>query len=229
VEIRPRQCLLYIGDRFSFDDLNRKRDMDWQPPAGSKISVATDGSDPTVVIPNTGGASRYFTGLFLLFWLGMWTIGFRDAGSKVISGEANAFLVFWLAAWTLGGIFAAFTLYRAFRPSVPETLELKRNGVSYDSGVPPLQFDSSWRYKNTRDAWSAAFPKRVRADLDRRELQSLRLRETESGNRLTVDVDATRIDIAPNASEVEREWLARLLAQRYSLPQALATPAPAAN
>jgi hypothetical protein len=168
-------------------------------------------------------------GLFLLSWLGMWTIGFRDAGSKVISGEANAFLVFWLAAWTLGGIFAAFTLYRAFRPSVPETLELKRNGVSYDSGVPPLQFNSSWRYKNTRDAWSAAFPKRVRADLDRRELQSLRLRETESGNRLTVDVDATRIDIAPNASEVEREWLARLLAQRYSLPQALATPAPAAN
>jgi hypothetical protein len=35
-------------------------------------------------------------------------------------------------------------------------------------------------------------------------------------------VDATRIDIVPNASEVEREWLARLLAQRYSLPQALA-------
>jgi hypothetical protein len=207
--------LLYIRDQLSFDDLNRKRDMDWQPPAGSKISVATDGADPTVVIPNTGGASRYFTGLFLLFWLGMWTIGFRDAGSKVISGGANAFLVFWLAAWTLGGIFA-----------VPETLELKRNSVSYDSGVPPLQFDSSWRYKNTRDAWSAAFPKRVRAELDRRQLQSLRLRETESGNRLTVDVDATRIDIVPNASEVEREWLARLLAQRYSLPQALANAAP---
>src|ERR1700693_2103745 len=203
--------------------------MDLNPPAGSKISIASDGADPTIVIPAATSSTRYFTGLFLLFWLGMWTIGFRDAGSKVISGNANGFLIFWLAAWTLGGIFAAFTLYRAFRPSVPETLELKRNGVSYDSGVPPLQFDSSWRYKNTRDAWSAAFPRRVRADLDRRELQSLRLRETESGNRLTVDVDATRIDIAPNASEVEREWLARLLVRPHPSPEALARPAPAAN
>jgi len=35
--------------------------------------------------------------------------------------------------------------------------------------------------------------------------------------------------MAPTASEVEREWLARQLAQRYSLPQVLATPAPASN
>jgi hypothetical protein len=217
---------LYIADEFLFDGLNWKHDMDWQPPAGSKISVLTDGADPTVVIPSTGGVSRYFTGLFLLFWLGMWSIGFKDVGSKVISGEASAFLFLWLAAWTLGGVFAALTLYRAFRPSVPETLELRRNSVAYDSGVRPLQFDSSGRYKNPKDAWNSAFPKRVRAELDRRELQSLRLRETESGNRLTVDVDVTRIDIAPNASEVEREWLARLLAQRYSLPQARANAAP---
>jgi hypothetical protein len=40
-------------------------------------------------------------------------------------------------------------------------------------------------------------------------------------------VDTARIDVAPTASEVEREWLARLLAQRYSLPQVLATSAPA--
>jgi hypothetical protein len=63
------------------------------------------------------------------------------------------------------------------------------------------------------------FPKRRQADLDRSELQSLRLRETESGNRLTVDVEGQRIDMAASANEVEREWLARLLARRYSLSQ----------
>jgi hypothetical protein len=197
--------------------------MDITPPAGSKISITTDGADPTIVIPNAGGAARYFTGLFLLFWLGMWTIGFKDAASKVISGNANGFLIFWLCGWTLGGIFAAFTLYRAFRPAVPESLELKRSSVAYDSGIPPLQFDSSMRYRKPKDAWNSAFPKRVRVDLDRRQLQSLRLRETESGNRLTIDMDAARLDLAPTASEVEREWLARLLAQRYSLPLALGT------
>ena len=201
--------------------------MDLQPPAGSNISVTTDGPDPTIVIPAASSAMRYFTGLFILFWLGMWTIGFRDVGSKVISGNANSFMIFWLCGWTVGGIFAAFTLYRAFRPSVPESLELKRNSVTYDSGIPPFQFESSWRYKNPKDTWKATFPKRVRVELDRRQLQSLRLRETESGNRLTIDVDAARLDIAPTASEVEREWLARLLAQRYSLPQVLGTPVPA--
>jgi hypothetical protein len=201
--------------------------MDLNPPAGSKISIASDGADPTIIIPAASSSTRYLTGLFLLFWLGMWTIGFRDAGSKVISGNANAFLIFWLAGWTVGGFFAMFSLYRIFRPSVPESLQLTRNSVTYDSGIAPLQFDSSWRYKKPKDSWSAIFPRRVRVDLDRRQLQSLRLRETESGNRLTIDVDALRLDIAPTSSEVEREWLARLLAQRYSLPQVLATPAPA--
>ena len=191
--------------------------MNLQPPAGSKISIMMDGTDPKILIPYVGGPARYFIGLFLLFWLGMWTMGFRDAGSRVLSGNANGFIIFWLGAWTLGGVFAVLTLYRAFRPPVPESLELKRNGVSYDSGVPPLQFDST-RRRNLKETWNATFPKRVRIDLDRRQLQSLRLRETDSGNRLTIDVDAARLDIASAASEVEREWLARLLAQRYALP-----------
>jgi hypothetical protein len=195
--------------------------MDLEPPAGSKITIMRDGFDPTIIIPPANNPARYFTGLFLLFWLGGWFIGFRDVGSKVLSGEANGFSIFWLGGWTLGGILAAFSAYRIFRPAVPESLVLSSNGVSYDSGIAPLQFNTSSRYRSPKDAWNSTFPKRVRVDIDRRQLQSLRLRETESGNRLTIDVDAARLDIAPTASEVEREWLARFLARRYSLPQAL--------
>jgi hypothetical protein len=201
--------------------------MDLNPPAGSKISIVSEGADPTIIIPAANSPMRYFTGLFLLFWLGGWAFGFVSVTSQILSGKANAFHFFWLGGWTLAGIFAAYTLYRSFRPLVPETLELKRNSVTYDSGIPPIQFGSSGRYKNPWDAWNSTFPKRVRAELDRRQLQSLRLRETESGNRLTIDVDAARVDLAASASEVEREWLARLLAQRYSLPQVSGTPAPA--
>jgi hypothetical protein len=201
--------------------------MDLNPPAGSKISIVSEGADPTIIIPAANSPMRYFTGLFLLFWLGGWAFGFVSVTSQILSGTANAFLFFWLGGWTLAGIFAAYTIYRSFRPPVPETLMLKRNSVAYDSGIPPIQFGSSGRYKNPWDAWNSTFPKRVRAELDRRQLQSLRLRETESGNRLTIDVDAARVDLAASASEVEREWLARLLAQRYSLPQVSGTPAPA--
>jgi hypothetical protein len=193
-------------------------EMDINPPPGSKISVVSDGADPIVVIPAPSSPMRYFTGLFLVCWLGGWALGEKHAVSEILSGRASAFLIFWLGAWTLGGIFAAYSAYRSLRPPVPETLQLQRSGISYDSGLPPIQLNS-WRNANTINNWRSAFPKRVLADLDRRELQSLRLRETESGNRLTVDVEAERVEIASGASEVEREWLARLLARRYSLPQ----------
>jgi hypothetical protein len=98
---------------------------------------------------------------------------------------------------------------------VPESLTLMPNSVAYDSGIPPLQINFGY---TTKHAWKSMFPKRTRVELDRRKLQSLRLRETNDGNRLTVDADALRLDIAQSASEIEREWLYQLLANRYSLP-----------
>jgi hypothetical protein len=127
---------------------------------------------------------------------------------------AKPFLVFWLAAWTLCGALAMNWAYRSFRPSVPESLELMPNSVKYDSGIPPPQV---YLGQFPKEAWKAMSQRRVRLELDRWSLQSLRLRETSSGNRLTVDADASRIDIAQSASEIEREWLHQFLVKRYSL------------
>jgi len=195
--------------------------MNLKPPEGSKIALFAEGADQTITIPHeSGGAMRYFAGLFILFWLGGWYVGFSTAVPQVFSGNAPIFLVFWLGAWTVGGIFAMYYLYRIFRPSVPESLKLTRNAVIYDSGVPPLQMTS--RYANSKDAWQNLLPKRTRVEIDRRQLQSLRLRDTDTGNRLTVDAGALRLDIAKSASEVEREWLYQVLARQYSLPSASA-------
>jgi len=188
-----------------------------EPPSGSRISVTTDGANPLIVIPHgNGGLMRYFVGLFLLAWLGGWFAGFSSAFSKLSSGQASAMLVFWLVGWTLGGAFAVYWAYRALRPSVPESLTLMPNGLTYDSGIPPLQ--TYFGYTSQRDAWKFMFPKRTRAQLDWPKLQSLRLRETDDGNRLTIDADTLRLEIARSASEIEREWLYRFLANRYSLP-----------
>jgi hypothetical protein len=156
---------------------------------------------------------RFFVGSFLLVWLGGWFAGISNAVSKLSSGQAPATLVFWLVGWTLAGAFAAHWAYRALRPSVPESLRLMPNGVIYDSGIPPFQALTS-----RTDFWKSMFQKRTRTELDWQKLQSLRLRETDDGNRLTVDADALRLDIAQSASEIEREWLYQLLANRYSLP-----------
>jgi hypothetical protein len=186
------------------------------PPPGSTITLTNDGADPVLSIPQrSGGVMRYFVGLFVLFWLGAWFVGFRDAGTRILSGSANPFLIFWLGAWTIGGGFAVWTLYRAFRPSVSETLWLGPNGVRYDSGIPLFQLN--FGYMNQKQAWQSYFPKRTTVEIDRQQLKSLRLRDIDSDNRLTVDVDNTRIDIGRAASEVEREWLYQVLADRYSI------------
>jgi hypothetical protein len=187
------------------------------PPPGSAISVTTDGAAPVITIPQpSAGVSRYFIGLFLLFWLGGWFIGFRSVLSEVLSGKAQPFLILWLGGWTIGGCFAAWSVYRIFRPAVPETLKLGAEGVGYDSGIPPFQ--QNFGTVNRKDAWKSYFPKRTIVTVSRLDLRSLRLRETDLENRLTVDVASARVDLARAASEVEREWLHRVLTERYSLP-----------
>ncbi len=140
------------------------------PPSGSAIAVSTEGPAPVIAIPQPGGGgTRYLIGLFLLFWLGMWTIGWRSAFTQVMAGNAPAFLVFWLAAWTVGGCFVVFMLFRIFRPSVAETLMLGVDGVAYDSGIPPFQ--QNMFSTNRNDSWKAAFRKRTRVTISRQDLR----------------------------------------------------------
>jgi hypothetical protein len=213
----PRRSIVDRGGVLIRKLVQMEDQVNLKPPNGSKILVTTDGACPLIVVPHgNGDLMRYFIGLFLLTWLGGWFFGFTNTVSKLVSGQAPAVLVFWLAGWTLGGAFAMYQAYRMFRPSVPESLTLMPNGVTYDSGIPP--FRTHFGYASRKDSWKSLFPKRTRAELDRRVLQSLRLRETGDGNRLTVDADGSRLDIAGSANEIEREWLYQLLATRYSLP-----------
>lgn len=66
-------------------------------------------------------------------------------------------------------------------------------------------------------AWSSLFPKRSLIKIDRAQLVSLRLREGDTRSRLTVDAGAQRVELASAATDVEREWLFKLLSERYSL------------
>lgn len=67
-------------------------------------------------------------------------------------------------------------------------------------------------------SWKDLFPKRTIVELDGCKLATLRLRETDAGNRLTIDANASRLNLASTASEIDREWLYQVLAKRYSLP-----------
>ncbi|MCP1967279.1 hypothetical protein [Bradyrhizobium elkanii] len=186
--------------------------MDFNPPAGSKISVVTEGSAPVIVIPQPDNPMALLVGLLMIFLLFFGAIALIHTASMVLSGQGNVSLVIWMGLWTPGLALTACVVYRLLRRrgAVPETLTLDRDSVGYDSGLVPLLLKGR----------AISFPKQVHVDLDRQQLQSLRLRGNVVGQwRLTIDVGADRIDIAPNASGVEREWIACLLAKHYGLTQ----------
>ncbi len=156
-------------------------------------------------------------GAFLLLWLGGWAVGWKYAATELLKGTRGPelFLLFWLGAWTIGGIFVVYYIYRIFRPSVPERLVLSYPTMIYDSGVPP--FEISFSFGSQMDMWRKLFHKRARKEFDHSHLKTLRLRELDSGNRLTIDHGNKRYDLAVGATELEREWLHKVLSDRYKI------------
>lgn len=191
--------------------------MSQYPPQGSKIEVGTLNGHQHIVLPHgDAGLMRYFIGAFLLFWLGGWFMGFTSAADQVMSGKGGAFLLFWLVGWTIGGIFAVNYLYRIFRKSVPEQLLLNKPNLSIDTGIPPFKMYLGVNIANQKDYWKSLFPKRKKIEFSYDEIKSLKLRETDSGNRLTIDKGSDRVEIAPSVSEIEKEWLHRHLKLNYT-------------
>ena len=178
---------------------------------------------PVLTLPIQGGYMRFFIGAFLVFWLGGWLMGEFSAIHELVTGHvkaANAFLLFWLCGWTVGGFFAFAMCYRVLSPATPESMTLSSSELLYDTGRPPIDFMSFNRYGMSRsriNPWKQVFQKRKIINFSQSELGTLRLRDVESGNRLTIDKDSDRIDLAAGLTEIEREWLFAQIKAAYRL------------
>lgn len=105
-------------------------------------------------------------------------------------------------------------LFKIIRPSVPETLVFSNPVIVYDSGIAPFQM--SFGFNSGMDMWKKFFQKRIKAEFDRTDIQTLKLREFQSGNRLTIDYKNKRIDVGTGIDEVEREWLFNYIQSKYA-------------
>jgi hypothetical protein len=196
------------------------RDALITPLATSKINVVIDQTNGYVrlTLPmGKGGLARLAVSLFLLCWLGGWAVGWISTFRQLTSGvkAPEPFLIFWLAGWTIGGAFAFWYLWRLLRPTISETLVFAKPKVIYDTGVQPLPI--SLGYRPGRDQWRKIFEKRRRIEFTSAEIATLILRDTSESNRLTLDHATERIDVGRELTEVEREWLFRLVKQEYKI------------
>ncbi|WP_430459997.1 hypothetical protein ACQUQU_12355 [Thalassolituus sp. LLYu03] len=184
-------------------------------PAGSAISLSTLNGYQLISLPyKSTGLKRYFIAAFLTFWLGGWGVGFSSALGTISAGKGGAFMLVWIAGWTLGGIAALFTLYRLFQPSQPQQLLLNKPELSVDMGREPFDIQN---HGGRGASLKKLLPKRQRYSFSPAELQTLALRETDDGNRLTLDRGNERLELAKDATEIEREWLFQHLAAQYRL------------
>jgi hypothetical protein len=190
------------------------------PPPASKIGITTDRNGfPVITLPvSKSTLARFGISLFLLCWLGGWAVGWLSAFREIVHGTKGPepFLIFWLTAWTVGGGFAIWYLWRLLRPTVPETMTLAKPNLLYDSGIQPMpMYFGYWRGRT--DYWKKMFGKRKRIEFAPEEIRTLNLRDTSEGNRLTLDHGNDRIDVGLGLTEVEREWLFRLLKAEYNV------------
>lgn len=183
------------------------------------MKIVMDGGYERIVLPHgNGGVMRFFMATFLIAWLGGWAFGWIAAFVSLFkSGGPSVFIIFWLAGWTVGGAFAIWFLFRLLRPSVPEELFLSVPSLVHDSGIPP--FTMSFDYRSQMEVWKKVYKRRKKTEFSQQDLQTLRLRDIDGGNRVTIDKGTDRIDLGAGLSEVEREWLFSTLADKYKVVQ----------
>ena len=190
------------------------------PPSESRIAITTGRNGyPVITLPvSKSTLARFGISLFLLCWLGGWSVGWIAAFRQIVHGTKapEAFLIFWLIAWTVGGCFAIWYLWRLLRPTVPETMTLAKPNLLYDSGVQPMPMYFGY-WQGRKDYWKKMFEKRKRIEFDPQEIRTLSLRDTSDSNRLTLDHGNDRIDFGVGLTEVEREWLFKLLKAEYDI------------
>jgi hypothetical protein len=187
-------------------------------PAGSVIVEEADSEGITLRWPvPSPGIARYAYAAFIAFWLCGWAVGWIAAAAAIIAGGGpQLFLVGWLGAWTLGGGFVIWALWSMLRPAHPESVRLEVAWLRYDPGrspMNPLQYGGWWHWGGAPAAPSSRRPVQV----PRAEIGGFALECVGERQRLCFDRGADRVEIGACLREPEREWLYAIL-QRWLAP-----------
>ncbi|MFG3757200.1 hypothetical protein, partial [Klebsiella pneumoniae] len=119
------------------------------PPAGSTISIQSDGADTLVAIPYRRTAPRFFRVIVLLGALTLCARYIWDQSQWL--GTSPILTTISLTIALAFGLLALGSIYLNLRTPTSETLRLTPRGIRYDSGLPPELMPGrngrwSWRY-----------------------------------------------------------------------------------
>ncbi len=169
-------------------------------------------------LPGTGSVGRWGVAAFLGCWLGGWVMGEVFAARQLlVGGLANGdwFLVFWLGMWTIGGIAVIAAFINLIRPRRPDSMCLSAARMRYEPGSQYICGEQNpfqpRKFKDFKEFLSAFGYKLNAVDISREELARFVLDRVGERQRLYFDRGVERIEVGLTLSEPEREWLHAVL------------------
>lgn len=190
-----------------------------ETPPNTDIEITETFEGTTITIPQQiqGRLQRSLAVLFsavTLFALGYF--GYLITTSAGPSGRIDNYFAAGVVAvlFILATLLILWQAYRMIRPASPAVFTLTTTQLHYDSGfIPYIPPSRTQRHKF--EAWRKLFEPRTIAIFDHRAIQTLHLREHPTSNRLTIDHNNKRLELAVGVSEIEREWLYSALRNHY--------------
>ena len=183
------------------------------PPQGTKIQVVSQDGRQVIIVPcDKESIWRFIVGGFLLLHVLVLLLTSPSRYNDLILESSHAFLIFWVGGRLIGVIVQCYLIYRLLRKRISETLTLN-SSLSFDSGVPPLRLKYS---EGFMESAQTLFFIRDRIKFEPSELESLTLRETDSGGELTINKGQARIQLVSGVSNEEKEWVFNILQQHFS-------------
>ena len=126
------------------------------------------------------------------------------------------FLVGWLGAWTVGGLAAFYAFISLIRKPRPESIVFGINALRHDPGTSSIRY-SRKGYPNTASDASCWRARKAR-EIPWGEITDIHLERVGERQRLALDYGMDRIEIGRDLREPEREWLAQTLRALVKLP-----------
>ncbi len=191
--------------------------MNPEPLPGSTIKIDRDIYSTTYSWQNgRAGILQYPVAIFMLFWLGGWTVGGFMAAKELLFGEkmplfGKLFILFWLGAWAFGEAAVIYALYGIFKPRLPAKLQLSPGVIEYQTGTLPCNFfdQTAYRQFGKRPKLFEGFRNKIYKF--KPSENNLKLEYAGERQRLTFDIGVERVEIGQALSEPEREWLYNIL------------------
>lgn len=155
--------------------------------------------------------------VFLGFWLMGEISVIRSLMKEDVPLFGRLFMIFWLGGWSIGGVMIMYSIYNTVKPLKPASLKLSTGVIIYETGTEPFNF-FMWDYRRRKE-FSGYF-KRSRNkvyDVESANVQNLQLERVGERQRLSFDYGVQRLEIGKSLTEPEREWLYNILKEHLGI------------